>query len=289
MEAFSLSKPRDIIDLSKPIIVSMESYVPLVKMGKVSDDGLDWHDVTFMTFDDPSRNNNVYPADDTKRSFKESVFIQENLRNRTLYSELEHPDPEAPLSRFLFIEPTRYACAILSLVDKGDRFCGDITLCSPLGTGIVLPNFKRIGSNYAFSCRIYTPNFVEKEQNGAKIYIKKYRMYPITFDLVTMPGLPKCRIAKDGEYNPGSVDNTLMNKTSTENFNGVVKFSNPANELKKMMQSSESSKILEDYFHADFRKDAILMGNNKVKLSTEDGVSVIVPLNRQLVSSILGK
>jgi len=271
-----------LIDLTKPIIVSMENFACLKDSKCVSDDGLTW-DITLMTFDDASRNNNVYPMADTKKSFAESVYVNENLRNRTWFGELEHPDSEAPLSRFLKVEPTRHAWCILSLVDAGDRFTGKVSLADPLGTTIVRNNLVRFGSNYASSCRIYTPNFVETQKNGAKIFIKKYKMYPITFECVTMPGLPTCRLMQDGVYQAGPVDNS---KFGRENAN-VVKFDNPANEIVSMMKSQEGSKILEDYFHVDFSKNAVLMKGGKVKMSTEDGVSVIVPLNRHLLSDVL--
>lgn len=277
---------RSLIDLSRPIIVSMENFSSLVDSKCVSDDGLTWK-LTLMTFDDESRNRNVYPMDDTKRSFKESAYVQENLRNRTWFGELEHPDAEAPLSRFLRVEPTRVAWCILGMEDMGDRYTGTVALADPLGTEIVLKNIQRFGSNYASSCRIYTPNFIETNKNGAKIFIKKYKMYPVTFECVTMPGLPKCRILKDGEYIPGPISSTENAGVLATGGTTVVKFDNPANEIKAMLKSQEASKILEDYFHADFKKNAILTSDGRVSLSTEDGVSVSVPLNSHLLSSVL--
>jgi hypothetical protein len=87
---------------------------------------------------------------------------------------------------------------------------------------------------------------------------------------------------QDGVYRPGPIDNSQAKESV-----GVVKFDNPINEIKQMMKSAESSKILEDYFHVDFKKDAVLTKDGRVTLSTEDGVSVIVPLNRHLLSNVL--
>jgi hypothetical protein len=274
----NVPKNREIIDLSKPIIVSMESFAALKNSAPISDDGIYW-DITFMYLDKDSRNNNYYPVDDVRRSMDESFFVQENLRNRTWYGEGEHPPSDAPLSRFLFIEPTRYAWNILSLEFTGHSYKGRVGLCEPLGKNIILPNVKQFGSNYASSCRIYTPNFIEKEMNGKKIVIKKYRMYPITFDCVTMPGYPDCRVADYNTYNPGSI--------KTNESVGVVKFEDPSSEIMKMMKSTENCKILEDYLHVDLRKQAVLMKDNKIKLSTEDGVSIITSLDSYLLSNAL--
>jgi hypothetical protein len=278
---FNIAQHRDIIDLSRPVIISMENFTDLKNAAPVSDDGTIW-DIDFMYLDIGSRNNNVYPIDDTRRSFEESIFVQENLRNRTWYGENEHPPADAPLSRFLFIEPTRYMWNILSFEFRGDKYSGRVGLCEPIGLSIVLPNVKRFGSNYASSCRIYTPNFIEKEMNGRKIVVKKYKQYPITFDGVTMPGYKKCRVADPDNYQPRP-----YGKESSSPFIDV-KFDNPASEIMKIM-SSENCRILEDCYHVDFKKQAILMKDNKIKLSSEDGVSIIAPLDRYLLNSALTK
>ena len=279
------NKKRELVDLSKPIIVGMESYAPFTEAKVMSDDGLDWY-IPLMFFDMCSRNANLYPLHDTKQSFTESTFVQENLRNRTWYGEAEHPPADSPMSRFMFIEPTRYAWNITSLEDHGDHYEGNVSLCAPLGTGIIHPNTKRLGSNYAASCRIATPNYVVKEQGGKKIYVKKYKMYPITFDCVTTPGIPPCRLIKDGVYKPGPVG------VGQESSNAAMlaEFTNPANEVIKMMASEESGRIIQDIYGIDFKNaHAILTKDNKVKLSTEDGLTATVALNSYILSSVLKK
>jgi hypothetical protein len=276
---FTIPTHRDIIDLSRPIIVSMENFTDLKNAAPVSDDGTIW-DIDLMYLDKESRNHNLYPVDDTRRSIAESEFIQENLRNRTWYGESEHPPSDSSLSRFLFIEPTRYMWNILSMEFKGDKYRGRVGLCEPLGLGIVLPNMKRFGSNYAASCRIYTPNFIEKEMNGKKIIIKKYKMYPVTFDGVTMPGYADCRVANPNDYHPRPF--------GKESSFVDIKFDNPAAELLKIM-SSENCRILEDCYHIDFKKQAILMKDYKIKLSSEDGISIIAPLDSYLLTEALKK
>lgn len=275
------NKHREIVDLTRPIIVAMESYASLQDAKVVSDDGLTWH-IPLMYFDVCSRNNNFYPSADTRKSFQESSFVQENLRNRTWYGEAEHPPADSPMSRFMFIEPNRYAWNLLTLEDKGDHFEGDVGLCAPLGTSVIVPNMKRFGSNYAASCRIATPNYVVKEQGGKKIYVKKYKLYPVTFDCVTTPGIPTCRLVQDGVYKAGPVG-------SSESAM-IAEFTNPASEVVKMMESQESGKIIQDIYGIDFKNaNAILTADNKVKLSTESGMTATVALNSYLLSEALRK
>ena len=277
------SDVNKIVDLTRPILVSMESFQALTDAKVVSDDGLVWH-VTLMAFDVLSRNSNLYPADDTKRSFDESTYVQENLHNRTWFGEAEHPPADAPLSRFLFVEPTRYAWNIMNYKDMGDRYEGDICLCPPLGTDIVLKNVKLLGSNYASSCRIYTPNFIEKTSGPyGHHFIKKYKMYPVTFDCVTMPGIKTCRLVDSAVYQPGKVNKEALGAEST---NAIV-FANPAEAIKDMMKSTEALKVLSDYIGTDLSKSTCIVGKNQVRYQTEDGIGVNVPLNQHLVSSIL--
>lgn len=274
------NKHHELVDLTKPIIVSMESYASLKEAKVISDDGLKWH-IPLMYFDVCSRNNNLYPMKDTKRSFAESTFVNENVRNRTLYGELEHPPANSDMSRFMFIEPTRYAWNIIDYLDKGDRYEGDVVLCAPLGTTIVHPNTKMLGCNYAASCRIATPNYIEKEMNGKKVYVKKYKFFPITWDCVTTPGITQCRLVKDGVYKAGDI--------GTESFSSMIaEFTNPADEIVKMIASEESGRIIQDIYGIDFKTTkAIITKDKKVKLSCEDGTSATVSLNSYILSSVL--
>ena len=288
-----LNKSRDVVDFSKPIMVSCESLAPFTEKNIVSDDGMTWY-IDLMYFDTWSRNQNLYPREDTIRSFKESYWIQENLRNRTLYGELEHPPADATLERFMFIEPTRYAWNIGSIEDKGDRYSGFVTLCAPLGTSIVLPNMKALGCNYAASCRISTPNFVVKEMNGRKAYIKKYKFFPISYDLVTCPGIPQCRLIKDGEYVPEPISikgnssgaHGLVATESSPVFSSI--FSDPASTIKEMLKSEESGRIVSDIFGIDYDKTSVILTKDKkVKISMESGVSATIPINSYLLSDVL--
>lgn len=289
-----LNKSRDVVDFSKPIMVSCESLAPFTEKNIVSDDGMTWY-IDLMYFDVWSRNQNMYPREDMVRSFKESYWINENLRNRTLFGELEHPPADASLERFMFVEPTRYAWNIGSIEDKGDRYSGFVTLCAPLGTSIVLPNMKSLGCNYAASCRISTPNFVVKEMNGRKAYIKKYKAFPITYDLVTCPGIKECRLIKDGEYVPEPISikgnssgahGLVATESSPVLFSSI--FSDPASTIKEMLKSEESGRIVSDIFGIDYDKTSVILTKDKkVKISMESGVSATIPINSYLLSDVL--
>lgn len=301
-EFFSdLKKEHNIIDFSKPLMISCESLAPFTERNVVSEDGKFWH-IPLMYFDVWSRNNNMYPRDDMMRSINESYWIQENLRNRTLYGELEHPPADSSLERFMAIEPTRYAWNIMTIEDKGDHLEGDVGLCAPLGTSIVLPNIKDFGCNYAASCRISTPTFVVTEHNGKKAYIKKYRAYPISFDCVSTPGIKMCRLIQDGTYIPEkvqvttafnsyaqkqrSLDQRVASESSSPVFNAV--FSNPAETIRDMLKSKESGRIVSDIFGIDFDKSSIMITKDKkVKISMESGVSATIPFNSYILSDIL--
>lgn len=282
-----VDKERDIVDFSKPIMVSCESLAPFTERNVISDDGRILH-IDLMYFDVASRNSNIYPREDTVRSFNESTWIQENLRNRTLFGELEHPDAESSLARFMFVEPKRYAWNILTIEDKGDRYEGDVGLCAPLGTTIALPNMRDYGCNYAASCRISTPNYVTKEMGGRKVYVKKYKLFPITIDMVTCPGIPQCRLVKDGEYiaERQNVQTGVKSRESSSIF--ISEFTRPEDAVRDMLKSKESGRILSDIYGIDFDKtNIILTKDKKVKLSVESGISVTVPFNSYILSDIL--
>ena len=286
----------DLIDLNKPILVSMENFTELTDAKVVSEDGKDWH-IPLMNFDQRSRNNNLYPGEDTMRSIKESKYVQENLRNHTLFSELEHPQAGNDLKRFLFVEPTRYAANIRKIYYYPDHLEGDITLCAQLGLSIVLPNVKAFGSNYAASCRIYTPHFIERNDNGKKIFVKKYPMYPITWDIVSMPGFEDCRLVDKRESTESYYDgygaygqpkaNAKGSINSIESCQDIL-FSNPGSIMQEIMESNEGFSVLEDYFESELHliNDTFKKGG-AFSFSTDDGIKIDIPLNRLIIDSIL--
>lgn len=278
-----MSSKGDIVDWSKPIMVSMESFTSLTEANVVSSDGYTLR-IPLMKFDVLSRNSNFYPRDDTIRSFNESTYVRENLKNRTWFGELEHPPADSPMSRFLYVEPTRYAWCILNYQNTGDGFTGDVTLVKPLGIDIVHDNIKRLGSNYAASCRIYTPNYKEISKGGRTVIVKKYKMSPITFDCVSMPGIEACRLVDPNVYKAGPIN---VSSESYYNQGANVIFDNPIQAISDAIKSSESGRILEDFYGVNLsKKNMVLTKDNRLRLSTESGDVISVPLNSAIINSI---
>lgn len=284
---------RSLIDFSKPMMVSMESFAPTdLNDGqvRVSDDMMTWENIPFMYYDIPSRNNNIYPKADTLRSFKESTWIQENLRNGTLGSELGHPPADSTLARFMKIEETRLAAIITEYHDAGDHMRGSITLAAPLGTSIVLPNIRKLNTNFGMSCRISTPNYVVREQGGRKIYVKKYKMYPVTCGDLIYPGstgFAQCRVYKDGSLRVGLRKDPLGGTESADSLY-IAEFSDPASTITEMLKSEESGRIVSDIYGIDLSKaKAILTKDNRINFSTESGATVSMGLDSYLLNQVL--
>lgn len=285
MEIFSRSQERSIVDLRKPILVVLESFSTLQDLKVVSDDG-STIETTLIHLDTLSRNKTYYGGDDTQRSLDESKFVQENIAQQTWFGEFEHPPANSPLERFMFVEPTRYAWLIRKYWRTNDLIKGVCTFVPPLGTQIIEPIIKKIGSNFAASIRAYTPNFVKKDGPDGKYIIKKYPMYPVTFDCVTTPGLYKSRMVDPDVYGK-----LKKEKTGSENASSYIVFDNPENSLKKMLESEskESIKILEDLFNFDYASSNVILSKHHAEITSNENVKLKVPLNSYLLNEVLKK
>lgn len=270
-----VTNKRKILDLSKPILVSTESFAYLKNNKSVSDDGTEW-DITLQEFS-ISRNKSEYPKDDLIKSLRESRTIQEALANKVLFSELEHPPRNSELQRFMHIEPTRWCANIKNYRLEGEFLKGSIKLVPPLGTTILQPIMQSIGSNFAASIRAYTPNFVKKDDGqGGTYFIKKYPMYVVTWDIVMMPGFERARIMDPKQY-------ALSKESLYER-----EFENPANEIKEMIMAGESANFIEDFYGISLEDaKAFITGKNRIEISEEGGNKISLPLDRYLVSQIL--
>jgi hypothetical protein len=247
----------------------------------------------------------MYPKDDSMRSLNESVYIQESIKNRVLFGEMEHPEVKEPSEkevkemqkgktpkvskRFLRVEPTRRAWAILKYWDEGDVLKGHVHLVPPLGTSILLPTIKDLGSNYAASIRWFTPYYLEQQDSSGNVYlVKKYRMYPVTWDAVTIPGIPGSRLIEDGSFSPKPLG-FAAGPRAIESCRDIV-IEHPEAELRDLILSEESCPILEDYFQMSMRDcRAMLVGDDRVEISTEDGIHVSIPFNSYILTEIMGK
>lgn len=268
-----------VVDLTRPILITMESYAYLKNAQVVSDDGE--ATITLQVMDEISRNGSEYPKEDLVRSFDESKYVQENMRNYTWFGEYEHPSRDCTMQRFLFVEPTRYAWLIKKYWVENDMIKGRVKFINPLGT-IAWENIKNNGSNYAASIRAYTPNYVKKNhpQTGKTYFVKKYPMHPVTYDLVTTPGHYRARM-----IDPDTYAAQAYSKESAD-----IEFQNPANELKNMIMSEESSLIIQDLLHMDVKeaRAALLTSKDRLDYTFENGVMMSVPLNAFIVSKVLG-
>jgi hypothetical protein len=293
------NKKKFLVDLRRPILLSMEDFNYLKDAKVASDDGLDYI-ITLMKFNQVSRNGSMYPKEDSLKSLNESVYVQESIKNRVLFGEMEHPEikepEEAPqkgkmpkvAKRFLRVEPTRRAWAILKYWDEGDILKGHVHLVPPLGTSILQPTIKDLGSNYAASVRWFTPHYLEQQDASGNVYlVKKYRMFPVTWDAVTLPGLPGSRLMEDAAYNPKPLG-FASGPHSMESSHDIV-INHPELELRDMILSEESCPILEDYFQMSMRDCRIMLTrDDRVDIATEDGVHVSVPFNSYILTEIMG-
>ena len=135
--------------------------------------------------------------------------------------------------------------------------------------------------------------------NGRKVFVKKYKMYPITWDVVTCCGIPQCRLIKDGQYqadprdlsmNRSSESGISTRKDSYDDGSNFI-FTDTAKEISKAVASTENAKIIADIYGIDFNKaeKAILTKDNRIKISNESGNVVSVALNSFVLSQALKK
>lgn len=295
MDFRSQERASTLIDLRRPILVTLESFAVLKDAQVVNDDASEIR-IPLIQFDTLSRNNAEYPADDLIRSIKESRFVQENYNQKTWFGELEHPPQGSPMERFMFIEPTRYAWLIKNYTIERDMMMATCAFVPPLGDAIPQKIIAKHGSNYAASLRAYTPHFVKKQGPNGEFIVKKYPMYPVTFDCVSTPGLYKARMIDPDKY-PSMAQGResasgliVPGAASNEHFVQNIVFKNPEESIKSMILSEgrENLRILEDLFGFDSKKSKIVLNSkDQVEISSEN-VKLQVPLNSYLVGQALG-
>ncbi len=278
MDFFSREK-AEFLDLSRPILVSLEAAGGLLKDSKPINKNGD-RSITLMHFDTLSRNKALYPQDDLVRSFNESRYVQENIAQRTWFGENEHPAADAPLARFMFVEPSRWAWLIKSYSVSGDKMNGVVSFVPPMGT-MIEEIIDKHGSNWAASIRAYTPNFVKKEGPQGQYVIKKYPMFPVTYDAVTTPGLYAARMSDPDSFKTQNL--------GREGYAASYKiFKNPAEDMRQILSSQESARVVQDMFNIDFSKSKYLMSKDgRVEFRSEEGIKVNVPLNLAIINKAL--
>lgn len=291
-----MTKINKIIKLpSKPIICSSESYSELVKFSNINEQDRSFN-MILMLLDTISRNGSMYAGADFKRSFEESRYIQEMLRNNVLFGELQHPDQECTQSRFMSIDHNNISHGISNVTFNGNRVLGKVTLLPPKGD-IVWEWMKRFGSNLAMSVRVLTPTYVTKTTESGQKYIYKYsKSIPITWDCVFVPGFEEARVADIAKYNASiesfittlqlSSEDASAIRNSHRNYTREWKVTD--SDLKSLMKSQEATKILEDLFEFSIESSNIVLGNEAVNIKINKNKTIQIPTDTYLVSSVLG-
>lgn len=295
---------RKVLDLSQPIIVTMESFSHMKDAKLVSDDGSIF-ETTLINCDTISRNRTYYPLEDVVASMKDHRFM-ERLEQKVLYGECEHPcatgEEQLPLKRLMRVEPSRWSHRIDSYWVDGSDIKGTIQWAGPYGE-----HYRKLlvdhGSNFAMSIRAYTPNFIKKSDTKGDYVIKKHLMFIATFDVVTQPGLEYSRIMNPNKYSEITKNDKITinsNKTSisSKNSNNSIVLSNEnfkeihytkaIDEIRDLAMSEEGVSIMSDLFGVDIESTKMaISGKNTLSVITEEGVRLDLPLSRTILSEVL--
>lgn len=279
-------KSVNIIDLDKPIYISMESMSVIKDMLKYNPDG------SFnarLQKSEISRNKAFYGYDDLVKSLTHSTMIKERVANRVWFGELSHPPKGSQLDRLFTIDDSRISHSIEKwwTDPNNESIEAKIRWVKPLG-----PTCKdwvdNGGSNMAFSLRAYTPNYVKKKNElGMEYVVKKYPIHCVTYDAVQIPGHYTARIADPDKFAKNNPDIKGM-----EEYDGLYSFEidDPSEQLKEIILSQENHKILEDVFEIDSIKDCDVIFKNKGQavIQMKDGISMNISLDSYHINQIMG-
>ena len=288
-----------VIDLRKPIVVSFESLQNFSEDTiKQVEDNL--YETLLISCDEVSRNNTCYPLQDLLRSFTDDRRFTERLQNRVLFGESEHPDLDVydnmkgKLKRTTTIAPDNICCRTDSYTVKGSDIWGNISFTGPKGDAYK-GYYENDKSNLAMSLRSLTPNVVYKEggPNG-KYQVKKYKIIPITWDMVFVPGLRRSRMMDPDQYTKlGSNEDPHKSARMYIKQNGLyaseAHFENVfIDDIRNDLLGTESASIIEDIYGIDISKaDMKLTSDNKLVVSTESLGEMYLPLHDTLISKLI--
>lgn len=281
-----------VIDLKKPIVCSVESFLP---EGSAKIDIIDEKkrivNARLAELGTISRNRSFYGIDEVMRSLKESRYVQENLSQNTWFGEKEHPPRNCDMKRFMKIEDDRISHSIRKYWFGGEFVEGIVQFIPPWGP-IIWEWITEADANMAFSLRIYTPNFVEKSDENGKYIVKSYPMYPVTFDCVNTPGYRRCRINDPDEFMGSNKNYQASGKMGQEDFLSMEWFvDQPQEDIKDILENyGEESAIVQDLFNFSIEEARVALTdfNTQVKFSTEDGRDISMHVNPYLFNQILG-
>jgi hypothetical protein len=290
---------KGIIDFNKPILLSCESFVPESEVKfDIIDEKKKIVNERLAELDTISRNRCFYGSDDVQRSLKESKLIQELLANNSWVGELEHPDRNCDMKRFMTIDDTRVSHSIRKYWWDGEFLQGTVQYIPPMGD-MVWRWITEANMNIGKSLRIYTPNYVEKSDSNGKYVIKQYPMMPVTFDCIRgLTGYKNVRLADPTKFAAGNKNflESGRSEKSNENldFRSMEWFvPNPNEQIKNMIESGVESHILEDLFKFDSKKSSIKISEygDKITFSLEDypKTHITVNTNTYLFNKIMQK
>jgi len=298
----TVTKGKQIIDLSKPIMVSMESFALMKKLKKVGSNG-DMIEIALIECDQVSRNRTYYGFEDIQLGMKERRFA-ERLAQKTLFGEASHPsqagltDDSSYLQRLTQVEPSRIVWRIDRVWNEGKTVMGVIQWAGPFGS-MYKDLVMNHGSNIAASIRAYTPNYIKKNDANGEYVQKVYPLFITTWDLVDLPGLGGCRIVNPSVYAESTkddLDKGPVSSSSTERWDEVktptsktVVFKDPISEIRSMIKSgNENANIIQDLFGIELN-DAkmILSGKNTLSTFSNDGRRLDIPLSSAVLADIL--
>ena len=297
MEIITSSKPQSLIDFKKPFLCAVEGYEakPINQIIDIVDEKKRIVDTRLAECNGVSRNRCFYGLEEVLRSLDNSKFIQESIAQGIWFGELEHPERNCDLSRFMKIDDDRVSHKIYKYWHEGDFLKGRVQFIPPKGD-IVWRWITEADVNMAFSLRIYTPNYIKKkDNNGVEFVEKKFPMFPVTFDAVKTPGYENVRLCDPKTYaaqNPYYITNGRA-ENGTENY--IIDWfeNNPQEKLKDLLNSTsqEDLNIVGDLFDMDMQKARAILDPEslKVTMSAEDGREVTMNLNAFMFNNIMNK
>jgi len=291
-----ITAKRHVLDITKPIMMTMESFQHIKDAKLCNDDGSIF-ECTLINCDVISRNNTYYGLRDIVGSMNDPRVL-EKIANKLFFGEREHPvsltDEPLTLRRMMSVESDRYAWRVDNWWVDGNDIKAIIQWVDEKYQKL----FVKHGSNFASSIRAYTPNFLEKvnTSTGKKYVQKLHPMQIVAYDCVQMPGLIGSRIMNPTKYAKLTANDKINIRTnksgsivtrSAESF-AEVTYNDPIPELRNMLCSQESAAIVRDVFGISFEDcEMIVRGKNTLSVKSAEGLRYELPLSRTILSEIL--
>lgn len=299
-------KEKKIINLNTPLAWSVESVSDLIKIGNIDVESRTCYP-RLIVLGDASRNTSVYDENDFKAAVNESIVLQEEIKTGSWFGELGHPLIADGQDRFMRVDMNNISHRLVNYKFVGNEMFAKVQFRKPKGD--ILWDWVSSGTNLAFSVRALTPTFVKKQNNQGQMYIYKYgRMVVVTFDSVLLPGFREARIANVNSYdaslesmeawvssNPQlkklkmSLEETDWKRMIGSSINETKIESFRHSDLKELMKSQESLRIIEDLFQFSVEDSEIMIDDKRVYIQPQNyKEKLIIPTNTYIINRILG-